>query len=306
MSTRFFIGLASLALFAAAPAVEACAQDRKSATGNAKQAQGGQSDVDSEHIFGFTEGSDIGDKGDREAEVENFGRFGKRTGFYAATSTQFLYKYSPADHVRIAPFISFASHNIRNVPGLDNKAQWTFEGAGAELRYRLWDREKAPLGITLSAVPVFSRVDAGSGLPVEQYGVEASALIDKELIANRLFGAINISYEPEVTRPRPGTEWERDSTLGIGAALSAQLWSGFFAGGEARYFRKYEGSGLNSLAGDALFVGPSVFMKLSKKWFASAAWNMQVAGHAVGEPGRLDLTNFERHEIRLRFGVDLN
>ena len=306
MSTKFLIALASVALSALAPTAEAFAHERKVAPGNAKQDRGGDSDVDSEHIFGFTEGSDIGDKGDKEAEVENFGRFGKRTGFYAATSTQFLYKYSPVDNVRIAPLMSFASHSISNVPGLDNKAHWTFEGAGAELRYRLWDREKAPVGITLSAVPVVSRIEAGSGLPVEQYGIEMSALIDKELIANRLFGAINISYDPAVTRPRPGTEWERDSTLGVSAALSTQLWSGFFAGGEARYFRKYEGTGLNTFAGDALFVGPSIFAKLSKKWFASAAWNMQVAGHAVGEPGRLDLTNFERHEIRLRVGVDLN
>lgn len=305
MSIKSFTALAVAALLLVGQASDGYAHERKSSAGAKKQDEKSE-DVDTEHIFGFTEGSDIGDAGEKEAEVETFGRFGKRTGLYAATSTAFIYKYSPADHVRIAPFIAFASHNISNVPGLDNRSQWNFEGSGAEFRYRLWDREKAPVGITLSAVPVYSRIDAGNGAPVEQYGIETSALIDKELIPNQLFGAINISYEPEWTRMRPGVEWERDSTFGIGGALSAQIYSGFFVGGEARYFRKYEGTGLNTFAGDALFLGPSVFAKLSKNWFASAAWNMQVAGHAVGGPSNLDLTNFERHEIRLRLGVDLN
>jgi hypothetical protein len=33
---------------------------------------------------------------------------------------------------------------------------------------------------------------------------------------------------------------------------------------------------------------------------------MQVAGHGIDEPARLNLTNFERLEIRVRLGVDLN
>ncbi|HKH00119.1 MAG TPA: hypothetical protein VKB08_05280, partial [Bradyrhizobium sp.] len=237
MSAKWLVVL--LLMLPMAQVTDAYAQERKTAP--AEKSNGKHDEVDTEHIFGFTEGSDIGNAGDKEAEVETFGRFGKRFGSYAATSTQFLYKYSPADHVRVAPFVSFATHHISNVPGLDNRSHWTFEGSGAELRYRLWDREKAPVGITLSAVPVFSRVDAGSGAPVEQFGVEASALIDKELIPNRLFAAVNFSYEPEWTRIRPGVEWERDSTFGIGGALAVRAYPGFFIAGEARYFRKYEG-----------------------------------------------------------------
>ena len=33
--------------------------------------------VDSEHLFGFTEGADIGKVGEREAETETIGHFGK-------------------------------------------------------------------------------------------------------------------------------------------------------------------------------------------------------------------------------------
>jgi hypothetical protein len=36
----------------------------------------------------------------------------------------------------------------------------------------------------------------------------------------------------------------------------------------------------------------------------SVAWNAQVAGRVVGEPGALDLTNFERHQVRFRLGIE--
>jgi len=260
-------------------------------------------EIDSEHIFGITEGSDIGDAGETEAEVEPFGRFGKRGGSYAATSTMLTYKYTPTDYFRIAPLLNFASHNISNVPGLDNINQFTFEGAGAEVRWRLLDRTKAPIGLTLSAAPQRNRVDDITGLPVEQYAVELLALIDKDLVPDRLFAALNLLYEPAWTRQRTTGEWERDATVGISAALSAQVAAGVFVATEIRYMRKYDGIALNTFLGEALFVGPSLYVKFPSQWFASVAWNVQVAGHATGEPFSLDLTNFEHHEVRLRFGV---
>jgi len=260
-------------------------------------------DIDSEHIFGITEGSDIGEAGESEAEVEPFGRFGKRGGSYAATSTMLTYKYTPVDYFRIAPLLNFASHNISNVPGLDNIDQFTFEGAGAELRWHLLDRTKAPFGFTLSAAPQRNRVDDITGLPVEQYTAEFAALLDKNLVPDRLFAALNLLYEPAWTRQRTTGEWERDATVGVSAAMSAQVAAGVFVATEVRYMRKYDGIALDTFLGEALFVGPSFYVKLPNQWFASVAWNVQVAGHAAGEAFALDLTNFERHEVRLRFGV---
>src|SRR5262245_5812012 len=259
-------------------------------------------EIDTEHIFGIVEGSDIGDAGESEAEVEPFGRFGKRGGSYAATSTLVTYKYVPIENFRIAPLLTFASHNISNVPGLDNIDRFTLEGAGAEVRWRLLDRTKAPIGLTLSAAPQRNRIDETAGQLVEQYAVELAALIDKELVPDRLFAALNLLYEPAWTRQRATGEWERDATVGFGVALSAQVAAGVFVATEARYLRRYDGITLNTFLGEGLFVGPSIYVKVNQ-WFASVAWNVQVAGHAVGEPFRLDLTNFERHEVRLRFGV---
>jgi hypothetical protein len=46
-------------------------------------------------------------------------------------------------------------------------------------------------------------------------------------------------------------------------------------GGEARYFRKYEGIGLERFAGEALFVGPTAYFQLSGRSRLTIAWSVQ-------------------------------
>jgi hypothetical protein len=77
-------------------------------------------EVDSEHIFGFTEGTDIGEKGEKEAEFGLFWRFGKAAGRYNALSQSSELKMTVTDNFRIAPGVVFSNYNMRNVPGLPN------------------------------------------------------------------------------------------------------------------------------------------------------------------------------------------
>jgi hypothetical protein len=98
---------------------------------------------------------------------------------------------------------------------------------------------------------------------------------------------------------------ERESTAGAAFAVMAQLRPGFLLGGEARYLRKYEGTGLEELAGQALFVGPTAYFQLSKRSRLTASWSVQAWGRpAAGAIASLDLVNFERHQARLIFGVN--
>src|SRR5262245_32184869 len=92
------------------------------------------------------------------------------------------------------------------------------------------------------------------------------------------------AYVPKWTRVHATGEMDRDATIMIAAALTTPIARGVFIGAEARYFRKYEGITLDVFSGEALFAGPTLFAKVSEKSFISAAWNSQVAGHAVGEP----------------------
>jgi hypothetical protein len=94
----------------------------------------------------------------------------------------------------------------------------------------------------------------------------------------------------------------RQSTLGVSGALALQVRNGVFLGGEVAYRHLYDGLDFNSFAGRALFVGPTLYARLSEHWWASLAWNIQVVGHAAVQPGALDLVNFERHRALVRVG----
>jgi hypothetical protein len=83
----------------------------------------------------------------------------------------------------------------------------------------------------------------------------------------------------------------------------ARVYSDIFVGGEARYLRQYDGIALDAFAGQAYFIGPTVYAKLSERAWMTVAWSAQVAGNAATAAGSLDLVNFERHQVRLLFGI---
>ena len=71
-------------------------------------------------------------------------------------------------------------------------------------------------------------------------------------------------------------------------------------GAELEYYRAHEGLGLNTLAGDALYVGPTFHMQVTNKFILSAAFSTQIACHAAGNANFFDLTNFSRNKALLR------
>ncbi len=261
-------------------------------------------EVDTEHMFGFTEGSDIGGKGETEVETDSTGRFGRLGGSYNNAATALEAKYSLSDRLRLSVAATIAYYDISGVTGLDDRRQGALQSVSFDARFRLFDRERAPFGLTLSVEPHWGFADDISGAPADQQSAEFRLLADRELIAGRLYGAFNIEYEPVQTRLRGFGETFRDSTFGIGAALATRLMSNVFVGVEARNLRHYEGLWLNSFAGQALYIGPTFYATFGQGYFVSAAWNAQVWGGVAGSSGGgLDLINFERHQVKLRLGV---
>ena len=63
--------------------------------------------------------------------------------------------------------------------------------------------------------------------------------------------------------------------------------------------RRNDGLGLDGFAGQALYIGPTLYATFGERYFVSEAWNVQVWGGS----GALDLVNFERHQVELRGGV---
>src|SRR5215472_10356823 len=256
-----------------------------------------------EHMFGFTEGSDTGEAGEKELETNSTGRFGKPGGAYNNVATALEAKYSFSDRFRLSAVATVAYYDITGVDGIDDRRHGALQSVSFDARYRLLEREHAPFGLTLSVEPRRGFADEMSGAPGDQYSADFRVLADRELIPGRLFAALNVRYEPEQTRLRRSGETLRESTLGIGAALAMQVMPNVFVGAEARSLRHYDGLGLNDFAGQALYIGPTLYATFGERYFISAAWNVQVWGAVAGSSGALDLDNFERHQVKLRAGV---
>jgi hypothetical protein len=258
--------------------------------------------IDTEHLFGFLTGTDIGEDGDKEIESETTGRFNKRTGSYSSLSQKLAVEYTPAQNFRLEMGAIFGYHAVSGVSGLDDVRRGAFQGLSLEMRYRLLARERSPFGLAFLAEPHWSRIDDASGQQANQYGAGFAILVDKELIQNRAVAALNFLYEPDTTQSRITGAWSRNATVGVSTALMAQVHPGVLIGAEARYLRAYDSLGLDRFTGHALYFGPNVFVKPSERWRITASWSSQIAGKAVSDPASLDLTNFTRHQVKLRIG----
>lgn len=258
---------------------------------------------DTEHIFGFMIGSDVGTTGEREFQTETTGRFGKG-GNYSALAHEAEIEIVPLPNLRIELGATAALHDISGVPDLDDRRQFNFQGASLDLRYRLLDRERAPFGLTVAAELHGNRIDETSGAKGRMYGTDFTLAIDRELIPNFAIGALNLIYQPEWARFEVGDLSEKSSTIGAAFAGLVRLRPNLLLGGELRYFRQYEGIGLGEFAGQALFVGPTAYVQLSDRSRLTLSWSTQAWGRQAGSSGNLDLVNFERHQARLVFGVN--
>ena len=267
---------------------------------NGVQAEG----IDTEHIFGFMIGSDVGNAGEREFQSQTTGSLSKSGGRYRAIGQEFELEFVPVRNFRIEMGTTFASHDINGVPDFSDRHQLAWQGVSVDFRYRFLDRETAPLGLTFAVETHADRVDESTAAIVRNYGTGLTLAIDRELIPNFIVAALNLTYQPEWTRSVGTVSAEQESTIGAAFAVMAQMRPGFLVGGEARYLRKYEGIGLEELAGQALFVGPTAYFQLSKSSRLTASWSIQAWGRPAGSIASLDLVNFERHQARLVFGVN--
>ncbi|MEI9925126.1 MAG: hypothetical protein WDN50_17870 [Bradyrhizobium sp.] len=260
--------------------------------------------IDTEHLFGFTIGSDVGEVGEREVESSASGRFGKQNGTYNAASGTLSVETVPIANLRTEITGEVIGYGVTGVGGLTNQQYGAFGGVSADIRYRFLDRATAPFGFAVGAEPRWGRADDVTGQPTNQYGVDFVAAFDWEPIRDRVVAAVNLLYQPETTRLKSTGLWSQQSTAGIAFGTMVQVRPGLFAGGEARYLRAYDGIGLDRFAGQGFFIGPTIYMQLPKKAWIAFAWSAQVAGQATTSMGSLDLVNFERRQARFLFGMN--
>jgi hypothetical protein len=261
-------------------------------------------DIETKYIFGFTIGSGIGLEGEKEFTVESIGRFGKRDGHYAATETKYEFEFTPSQFIQIEFGALGSTHNISGMPDLDDRRQFAFSGGFAELRYLAIERTSSnPLAVTLAVEPTVRMIDETSGQRVHNYELETIVNADLELLKNRLFAGFNLLYEPEVTLAPTGDAL-REAKFGGSAALSLRIASNVVVGGEVWYLRHYDALNLTSFTGDAVMLGPTLYLQFTPKMFMTAAWNTQVWGREIGNPVSLNLAEFQRHRAKLKFAYE--
>lgn len=261
-------------------------------------------EIETKYIFGFTLGSGIGLEGEREFTVDSIGRFGKRDGHYAATETKYEYEFTPSQFVQIEFGALGSTHDIRGVTDLDDRRQIAFGGGFVELRYLAVERTSSnPLAVTLAFEPTVRLIDETGGEHVHNYEFETTLNADLELVRNRLYAGFNLLYEPEYTHTLTD-ETFRETALGVSGALAFRITSNVVIGGEAWYLRHYDDFALTSFTGDAVMVGPTLYVQFTPKMFMIAAWNTQVWGREVGNPQALNLAEFQRQRARLKFAVE--
>ena len=288
--------IASLAMILLSCAAPSRADSGKGIANGAK--------VDTDHLFGFIEGSDIGAAGEKDLEVNSTVRSGRRTGSFTDAASAFELKYTAFRNFRISTAATIAYYNIAGVTGMEDRREGAFQSLSFDARFRLLEHDHSSFGLTLSIEPHWGFADETGGAPISHFGWEGLLVMDRELVRDRLFGALNLHFDTDRTESVAGGSKEQQPTLGIGGALAGQVISRVWIGGEVRYFRSYEGAGLDTFTGHAVYIGPTLYARFGEHAWLSAAFDVQALGRAVTSPGALDLVNFERYQAKFRLGYD--
>ena len=265
-------------------------------------------EIETDSIFGFTEGSSIGDVGDKELSLDTEARVGKGGTRYWGSDSKLGFEFTPNRYIQLefGPFVS--AHSIKDVAGLDDREQVAFGGLFGEIKYRLLERTPSlPLALALSAEPEWRRIDETSGDRVDNLGLELKLDGDLELVKDRLYLGGNLLYEPEATHDPDhiGAGWAMESTSGISGALAYRAAPAVVVGAEAWYLRHYDGAWFNDFTGDAVYVGPTLFVQLGAKASIAAAWNVQVHGSEADDPdAKLNQSDFSRQRAKLKLAVE--
>jgi hypothetical protein len=247
--------------------------------------------IDTEHIFGFTEGADVGEMGQRELENTFTGLFGK-PGNYAALRNETAFRYDIADGLRLSLGVTFDYHSIRGAPNLDDHTGFGFSGVTGELRWQVLRLDCAPLEVALSMAPQWQRSDDMTGQQTESYSLPLTLVADIQPVAATLFAALNLTVAPNYTRLDDG--WQRETRMEASVAEALALAPGLFLGAEVRHLN-HNRQGF--LTGHALYVGPSLYVNLPEGLAVKVAWSIQVPDETTGT---LDLVNYEGNQVRLQ------
>src|SRR5437763_5234522 len=84
--------------------------------------------IDTEHLFGFMIGTDVGNVGEREFQSQMTGRFSRNSGNYRAVGQELELEFVPARNFRIEIGSTFSAHDINGVAGFEDRRHLAWQG----------------------------------------------------------------------------------------------------------------------------------------------------------------------------------
>ncbi len=252
--------------------------------------------LDTKNLFGFLEGADVGEKGDRSIEFETTGSFGRPNGLYDSIEQEFIFENTLTDSLGLELGAHVLGQDVQHVSDLPDFAGVSFMGVSAELRYALIHRSTDhPIKVTLTVQPEWNAI-GDAGQQIVDFNAAFRAVADVISTDRRLYGAVNLVYAPDDSR-LPGLPRENSAILTASAAASYRLTPPLMFGAEADYDRAYGGLALQGFRGEAVYLGPTFHYQINEKIDLSAAFLAQAS------TGRLDLDDFPRELAKLRLEV---
>ena len=253
--------------------------------------------LDTKNLFGFLEGADVGEKGDRSLEFETTGSFGEAQGLYRSIEQEFIFENALTDSFGLELGAHVLGQDIRRASELPDFVGINFMGVSAEFRYVVRHRTAdVPIQVTLTVQPEYNSI-AEAGRQANDFGTTFRAIADVISSDQRLYGAINLVYAPDASR-LPGQLREDTAVLSTSAALSYRLTPPLMFGAEADYDRAYGGLAPRAFEGQAFYLGPTFHYQINEKIDLSAAFLAQTP------VGRVDFDEFPRQLAKLRLEVD--
>jgi Putative MetA-pathway of phenol degradation len=253
--------------------------------------------LDTKNLFGFLEGADIGEKGDRSLEFETTGSFGEAQGLYRSIEQEFIFENALTNSFGLELGAHVLGQDIRGAPDLPDFVGVNFMGVSAEFRYMVMHRTAdVPIQVTLTVQPEYNSI-AEAGRQANDVTATFRAVADVISSDRRLYGAVNLVYAPDASR-LPGQLREDTAVLSASAALSYRLTPPLMFGAEADYDRAYGGLVPRGFEGEAFYLGPTFHYQINEKIDLSAAFLAQTP------MGRVDFDEFPRQLAKLRLEVE--
>ncbi|MGL4441120.1 MAG: hypothetical protein ACRCUE_17815 [Bosea sp. (in: a-proteobacteria)] len=252
-------------------------------------------------VFGFTTGSDVTDVGAWGGTLTANGNFTARSTRLTGVTGVAQVATGLFRCFEVGPYVFVGGSNAKDRSGFSGNS--SIYGGGVEFKYKFLGRDVHGVGATfdLDVSAAGNRLSGvfGAG-SFTSYAVAARLFLDREIVTDRLFGALNIEHVSNFAQV--GGSSIDSSALSIRAALSTKVTSNFYAGVEALYSRTYFGASYKTYLGDAFAIGPNFLWAINDKWTLNGAYQVQVAGKSRLAPGNLNLANYNQHYARLKLG----